>query len=60
MHGDSTIPDDNVMWGVKRRSLKLLLCFPSPDFSQKMQKSGSKTAKIYITQVFQQFKHDPE
>ncbi|OBQ36442.1 MAG: hypothetical protein AN485_11415 [Anabaena sp. MDT14b] len=30
---------------------------PSPDFSQINRKSGSKTAKIYIAQIFQQFKH---
>ncbi|WP_148764294.1 hypothetical protein [Dolichospermum sp. UHCC 0315A] len=30
---------------------------PSPDFSQRNRKSGSKTAKIYIAQIFQQFKH---
>ncbi|MTJ20967.1 hypothetical protein FJR06_06330 [Dolichospermum sp. UHCC 0352] len=30
---------------------------PSPDFSQINRKSGSKTAKIYIAQILQQFKH---
>ncbi|QJB44122.1 hypothetical protein [Dolichospermum flos-aquae] len=30
---------------------------PSPDFSQINRKSGSKTAKIYIAQISQQFKH---
>jgi hypothetical protein len=28
-----------------------------PDFSQRNRKSGSKTAKIYIAQILQQFKH---
>jgi hypothetical protein len=38
-------------------STKSSIASPSPDFSQINRKSGSKTAKIYIAQILQQFKH---